>query len=145
MVRNFKKNTARFIALAIAVFMVLSLLPISELVFAETDNFFVKVVDGDFGTPISNAMVTLIPEDGTNIDELPPVVTDTDGIAEFSKISEYFDGNISLSIPKYRTQTPFKELKKRCILKFSAILYTHLQLPFQTIHTAVSGTRCRIR
>ena len=91
MVRKFKKNTARFIALAVAVFMVLSLLPISELVFAEADSFFVKVVDGDFGTPISNATVTLIPEDGTNIDELPPMVTDTDGIAEFSKISEYFD------------------------------------------------------
>ena len=95
MVRNFKKNAARFIALAVAVFMVLSLLPISELVFAETDNHpnavTITVVDEN-GDAVTGAKVTYSvysESTGSNVVDEADVSVDENGEIEVMSKADF--------------------------------------------------------
>ena len=125
MVNKIKKNAAKVIALIVSVLMVLTILPISALVvmaFGDPDNFFVKVVDEDTGLPINGANVILVPEEGTDIDEISPTITDANGISEFNKISEYFEaGKPSFGLKYTVTADGYKDVAIEEYLEISSI------------------------
>ena len=96
MIKKLKSISTKTVAMTLAVLMVLSLLPVSQLIASASETpevFYVLVKDEDTENPISGATVELTPEAGTDIAEISSVETDSQGIAEFSAITQYFNNS----------------------------------------------------